>query len=364
VQVLVEGADVTPDLQKLVADSKAKQWSAVGSDLGVLASWLSSTGCSSFVCKLVEGVLNGAAIPFKSLEACVGDLRSAESTFTAGATAFAHHEYGVALTYWAAGLDDVARSVSACHLADELEYVKQEAQVLAFGQIKVLDRAAQILVHGSDFYEELYHAFQALESRDYRSAGVNIGKVLDELSQWTKGHACTSSSCYVVLGMFEFLGDIQGDIRKCETDFESGFANFSAAFKLLNNATASAAAGGESHDFFFDLAGVKDGVRHIGYGLQDIAKGTSDCHLAQFADLLARFAAKMGIAPEVVWAEESLHILIEGVNIEQELGTACLDYSDGNWVRFGYNLVKLIRTLLGDKAIMSLQGSKTVDILI
>jgi len=31
----------------------------------------------------------------------------------------------------------------------------------------------------------------------------------------------------------------------------------------------------------------------------------------------------------------------------KEVGNALLDYSDGNWVGFGYNLIKLVKTLLG-----------------
>ena len=58
-------------------------------------------------------------------------------------------------------------------------------------------------------------------------------------------------------------------------------------------------------------------------------------------------AAKLGIAPEIEWVVEALRILIEGVAIEQEVGTACLDYSQGNWVGFGYNIAKLVKTLVG-----------------
>lgn len=50
--------------------------------------------------------------------------------------------------------------------------------------------------------------------------------------------------------------------------------------------------------------------------------------------------------PEVGWLEELLHILIEGVHIEQEVGDACVDYGDGNWAGFGYNIAKLVKTLL------------------
>jgi hypothetical protein len=364
VQVLVKGADVTLDLQKLVADSHAKDWNAIGQDLGVLASWLNSTHCSSFVCKLVEGLLDGAAIPFQSLDACAGELRGAEADFTAGAAQFASHKYEPALTFWASGLDKVAKSVSDCHLSDELEYVYHEAHVLGFGDVKFLDKAAQILIHGADVYDELYQGLRAMQSKDYRTAGADIGKVMEQLSQWTKGHACTNPFCYVVLGIFEFLGDIQNDIRNCESDFKSAFGNFSGAYKELYDGNRSS----HNSDFAFLLApeqnysNIKAGVRDIGYGLLDVAKGTKDCHLDDLAAIISKLAIKLGVVPEVAWLEEALHILIEGVQIENEVGTACLDYADGNWVGFGYNIAKLVKTLLGDDALLKVRSERMVYI--
>ena len=46
---------------------------------------------------------------------------------------------------------------------------------------------------------------QAIAAHDYRTAGAQLGKAMNELSTWTSGHACTSDFCYVVLGMFEYL---------------------------------------------------------------------------------------------------------------------------------------------------------------
>ena len=37
--------------------------------------------------------------------------------------------------------------------------------------------AAQVLIHGTDFYNELYGAFVAIEAHDYRTAGADLGKV-------------------------------------------------------------------------------------------------------------------------------------------------------------------------------------------
>lgn len=64
---------------------------------------------------------------------------------------------------------------------------------------------------------------------------------------------------------------------------------------------------------------------------------------------------KLGIAPDVQFIEDVLKILIDGVEIEQEIGSACLDYSEGSWVGFGYNLAKLVKTLIGDAASVALE---------
>jgi len=339
------------DLAQLLTDGKARQWASFGHNLGNLAAWLNSTGCSSFVCHLLEGLLDAAAIPFSSLTACMTDLRSAEGAFIAGAGSLANRSYDAAIKDWADGLHAVASSVGDCHLADELAFVAREARVLGFGQVSILNEAAQVLIHGADFYNDLYAAMLAIESHDYRSAGADLGRVMNQLSQWTAGHACTSDFCYVVLGMFEFLGDIQGDIRACEADFQSAFHNFSAAVGVMRSSKTSHA----SFPFASDVNRLKQGIRDIGYGMLDVAHGVSDCHLAQLAALIERLATKLGLVPEVEWVEEVLHIIIDGVEIEREVGAACVDYSEGNWVGFGYNLAKLVQTLIGSDWRLSLE---------
>jgi len=182
-----------------------------------------------------------------------------------------------------------------------------------------------------------------MESHDYRAAGAELGQVMTTLSQWTTGHACTSPFCYVVLGIFQYLGDVQGDIRACEGDFESAFHNFTAAVDVMRSSTAH---GG--FPFSSDVNKLKEGIRYIGYGLAEVADGVSDCHLSQLADILSRLATKLGLAPEIEWVEEVLHILIDGVEIEHEISNACIDYADGNWVGFGYNVAKLVQHLVSD----------------
>merc|ERR1712072_1271164 len=156
------------------------------------------------------------------------------------------------------------------------------------------------------------------------------------LSQWTKGHACTSNFCYTVMGLMQFMGDIQGDIRNCKADFQASWGNFTQAYKDLYDSKANSSGGGDFH-WDLDAKHIAKGVKDIGYAMKDVAKGVGDCHLAELADILEKLAVKLGIAPEVQWVEEVLKVLIEGVHIEQEVGDACLDYGQGNWVGFGYN---------------------------
>jgi hypothetical protein len=354
VQVLVDGSDLTLDINKLIADGKAGSWSSVGHDLGSLSSWLAGTGCKSFVCKIVEGLLNAAAIPFQDLLACEADLKQAEADFVAGGAAMGQKKVGAALQYWASGLNHVAKSTNDCGLAAELSYMEQEANLLGFGNITALGDAAQIIIHGADFYEDVYGAFEAFETHDYRTAGSELGKVMEQLSQWTTGHACTSPVCYVVMGMMQFLGDIEGDIKNCEGDLELAWGNLSAAygeFKSSDITLSAAQRYGGSADFAFatgsmSTSNIKAGVKDLGYALESIASGVGDCHLAQLADILAKLATELGIAPEVKWVEEVLKILIDGVEIENEIGAACIDYSENNWIGFGYNIIELIKNLL------------------
>merc|ERR1712203_757826 len=134
---------------------------------------------------------------------------------------------------WAAGLNDVAKSVSACGVATELAYIEHEAQVLGLGNLTVLDNVAKVIVHGADFYEDLYAAVVAIENKDYRSAGEYLGKVMDQLSKWTTGHLCTSPVCYVVSGVLQYLADMEGDFGACKCDFQDAWGNFTSAFHLL-----------------------------------------------------------------------------------------------------------------------------------
>jgi len=344
VQVLVSGSDITLFLQKMVLDFETDHWPEFGHDLGDLASWLNKKGCTSFVCKIVEGLLQESDIVFTHLEACEKDLRTAESDFTAGAALFAKKQYRDGLKYWSDGLNQVSRSVNDCGLQQELAFIEQEANVLGLGNATAIGKIGKIIIHGNDFYQELEATAQAFMSHDYRTAGTELGKIMNDLSQWTKGHACTSNFCYVVTGIMQFMGDMQGDVHACEADLKQSWGNFSAGFRNLVNDTH----GGIDHIIHFnsDKEHIEAGINDFGMALKDVAQGVGDCHLQELADLLEKLAVKLGLVPEVSFIEEVLHILIEGVEIEKEIGDACEDYADQNWPGFGFNLAKLIKTLL------------------
>ena len=95
-----------------------------------------------------------------------------------------------------------------------------------------------------------------------------------------------------------------------------------------------------------DKKAIKAGVHSLGDAMHDVARGVKDCHLQEFADLLARLAPKLGVVPEITWIEELLHILINGVKIEKEIGDACDAFNRENWPAVGYNVARLTKTLL------------------
>lgn len=344
-QVLVDGADITLDLNKIESDFRAGQWSSVGNDIGDVVSWLNDdVHCNTFVCKLLEGFLHSTGIVFDHLQACEADLKSAENFFTAGASYWSKKQLKNAVKYWASGLNVIAHSVQDCGAAEELTYLQQEANVLGLGNVSgIIGETETILVHGADFYEELYSTFMDLNNHDYRSAGKDLGSVLDQLSQWTSKHACQNDFCYVTVGILEFFGQIEGSVATCKNDFEYAFHNFTGAFRdLRGNRTT----GMGVFNFKHDKGSIERGIGEIGNGMKLVAAGVGDCHLQDFANILESLAIKLGIAPEVAWVEELLKIIINGVTIENEVGNACQDFSNDNWVGFGYNIAQLIKTLV------------------
>eukprot|EP00746_Dinoflagellata_sp_MGD_P089276 gnl/MRDRNA2_/MRDRNA2_35251_c0_seq1.p1 gnl/MRDRNA2_/MRDRNA2_35251_c0~~gnl/MRDRNA2_/MRDRNA2_35251_c0_seq1.p1 ORF type:complete len:474 (-),score=104.38 gnl/MRDRNA2_/MRDRNA2_35251_c0_seq1:166-1587(-) len=354
VAVLVSGADITPDLDKIIVDSENKDWASLGKDLGVLSDWIKSdTHCNSIVCKVIEGLLQEADMALTNLKPCEAKLRLAETEFVGCAQNFAQGKPGAGLQYCSAALNYVAQSVSDCGIAKELEYIVQEANVLGLGNLTIVDEAAKILVHGADFYETLYAAVQDMEKHDWRDAGAGLAKVMNELSQWTTGHLCTSPVCYVVNGVMQYLADIKNDFKKCKNDFPQTWGNFSAAWKDI---TAGDTKNGHFH-FNANHTLIKKGVNEFGLAFKDMSNIVGDCHLQDLADILEHLAVKLGLAPEVTYIEDVIKILIEGVSIEREISDACNDWEEQNWPSFGYNLIKIIKQLLTAEDLKTYQKS-------
>mmetsp|Transcript_41978 Transcript_41978/g.78506 ORF Transcript_41978/g.78506 Transcript_41978/m.78506 type:complete len:820 (+) Transcript_41978:69-2528(+) len=336
VQFLVKGADITPDIQKIIVDSANKNWAALGSDFGTLSDWLASTTCHTFTCKLMEGVLQEADMVLSDLKPCEDELRVAEEDFVSGATLWGEKQHKNALTYFASGLNSLALAVDACGLPQELKYLQQEANVLGLGNVSAFGSAVSILVHGRDLAEEIATAWTAFAHQDYRSAGSELQKAVFSLYRWTTGHLCTTDACYVFSGVLQYVSDLAKDIKHCGSDLEDMFRDFTAAYNEI------AHKGGFRKNFTAIEAGVGD----IGKGIGKLADSVGDCHLKELADILEKLAVKLGIAPHIAIVQEVLKIVIDGVAIEREVAAALEDFGAKNWPGFGYNVIKLIKTLL------------------
>lgn len=341
IQFLAKGVDITPDIQKIIVDSTNGQWGALGSDLGTLSTWLTSVKCNSFTCKIMEGLLGEASISLKELKPCEDTLRVAETDFQNGAELWGHHQYKEGLSYWAAGVNQLAKSVDACGLPAHLKFLEQEANVMGLGNVSGVDRAISILVHGKDISEELFDALQSFGKQDYRSAGGELQKAVSGLYEWTNGHLCTSDACYTFNGILQFMSDFAMDMKSCKADFEGVFSELKEGFHLLTSDKSKQLKG-----FTHNLTAIEAGMGHIGNSFTDMSKTVSDCHLEELAELLAQLGVKLKISPQLAVVEETLTILIHGVAIEKEIAEALQDFSDKNWPGFGYMLMKLVKHLL------------------
>merc|ERR1711871_375464 len=343
VQLLVEGADVTLDVNRAVLDFNSKNWAGFGNDLGGLADFLASTKCNSVACQVVEGLLNAAGVAFKNLEVCEKDLYAAVDGFTQGAQLFEQKSYKSAIQTWAKALNTVSTASKDCGLSKDLGFIRQESNVMAFANITNGEHgsALNILIHGADFYKELSSTLSDIKHHDYKAAGSDLHDVMSNLNKWTNKHACENDWCYIVMGIFEFVGDMQGSIKECAADFELAHEDFHYFARNISDS---------HHNIVFhwkhDKKAIKAGVHSLGDAMHDVARGVKDCHLQEFADLLAKLAAKLGIVPEITWIEELLHIIINGVKIEKEIGDACDAFNRENWPAVGYNVARLTKTLL------------------
>jgi len=143
------------------------------------------------------------------------------------------------------------------------------------------------------------------------------------------------------MGVLTFLGDISGSIKTCENDFKTAWTDFGQGVADFHDS---------HHNIVFhfkhDKDEIKAGLKAFGDGFHKISAAVGDCHLQEFAELLEKLATKLGIAPEISLVEELLHVLIEGKKIEDEIGDACDSFASKNYPGFGFNLARLIKTLL------------------
>lgn len=347
-QILVNGADVTIDLNRAVLDFSGKNWAGFGGDLGDLADFLNSVKCESVACKIVEGLLNAAGVAFKDLTLCEDDLKAVVKEYTQGAQLFEQKNYKTAIRTWAGALSDTSKSVSDCGLKEELGYIQQEANLFGFANVTVntgivgtIERDLSVLVHGVDYVADLDDVFEAYKNHDYHAAGSALHNVVSDMASWTGKFACKSDLCFTIMGVLSFVGDMSGSIKQCENDFKTAWTDFGTGVADFHDS---------HHNIIFhfkhDKNEIKAGLAAFGDGFKQIAAAVGDCHLEEFAELLEKLAVKLGIAPEVSFIEELLHIVINGVKIENEIGNACTAFAQDNYPSFGFNLARLIKTLL------------------
>ena len=364
VAVLVAGQDITNDIDMAVLDYKNGDLKAFGKDLGDIAHVLKDElHCNKFVCKILEGILEEAEILLTNFKKCEESLESAEEDFVAGFAAFKSGDKKTGVEDISKGIRQIGTALGDCGLEDELAFLEHEANVFGLSNVTALNKAEEavaILIHGFNFYENVADMIADVEKHDFRSAGHEIQIIMDDLSKWSTGHVCQNTWCYVVEGIMEAEAIIEGDVRQCEQDFEDAWGEFGAAVALFNSQVSLAEElsgeikrkleAGENTD---DLEALKvqmshkvaDAVKDIGKGLEDVAAGIHDCHLEELADLLTKLAAELAV-PEVSWVAEVLHIIVHGAEIVEDVGLACEDFGDENWVRFGFDLAKLVKVLI------------------
>ncbi|GMI41497.1 hypothetical protein TrCOL_g11329 [Triparma columacea] len=365
VAVIVAGQDITNEIDMAVSDYKNGDFKAFGKDLGDIAHVLEDElHCNKFVCKILEGILEEAEIVLTNFKQCEDSLEEAEQDFVAGFTAFKSGDKKAGVEDISKGIRQIGEALGDCGLEDELAFLEHEANVFGLSNVTALNKAEEavaILIHGFNFYDNVADMVADVEKHDYRAAGHEIQVIMDDLSKWSTGHVCQNTWCYVVEGIMEAEAIIEGDVRQCEQDFENAWGEFSAAVALFNTQVSLAEElSGEIKRKLMegeivgdDIEALKvqmshkiaDAVKDIGKGLEDVAAGIHDCHLEELADLLTKLAAELAV-PEVSWIAEVLHIVVHGAEIVEDVGLACEDFGDENWVKFGFDLAKLVKVLI------------------
>ena len=189
---------------------------------------LSSTRCNSVVCEFVEGVLDGASLVLADLAPCKEALQPVEADLFAGVTAFKTKDWVTGVEHFAEALRGVSGAVSQCGVQ---QFVVSEANI--FGLAKIADKAdstASVVVHGMDFYDELFDLANDIQQHNFRGAGGKMQLVLGQLSAWSGKNMCAGDFCEVVNGIMQALSIEQGSVKQCGADFKEAFGDFTTAY--------------------------------------------------------------------------------------------------------------------------------------
>jgi hypothetical protein len=336
-QMLVGGADVSLDFAKLITDMDHADWDAAGKDFGGLAVRLTETECDSFVCQLVEGILEEAGHVLVDLKPCRAELQEVEQSFTAGAALWQEGKTANAVGFLTAGLSHVASSVGACDLEHHMHFIVQEAHLLGLSDITILDDMTQVVVHGADFAGLLHDTCEAFAHHDYLAAGGTMAMAMDQLAGWTGMHLCISPACYAMSGALQFFGDIMDDPVTCAHDFRDVERNFSAGFGALVEV------GVWPVQFHSSREMIQEGIHKFAAGFAALADLVYDCHLDELRYIMAAIASHLAVNAEIMWVLGVVTVVIHGIEITRELVDIAEAYMGNNWPAFGYHFARLVR---------------------
>jgi hypothetical protein len=338
-QVLVGGADVSLDFAQLIVDMDHADWDAVGKDLGGLSVRMTETECESFVCELVEGILEEAGHVLIDLKPCKAELTEVEESFTAGAALWHRGQAKTSLGFLSSGLSHLAESVEACDLEHHMHWIVQEANLLGLGNIEVLDEVTEVLVHGADLHSMVHDTCEAFEHHDYLAAGAQMVRTVDALASWTGRHLCVSPACYAMSGALQFFGDIMDDPQRCAHDFRDVESNFSAGFQAIVEVEVWPVR------FHSDREMIQEGIHKWAAGFGALADLVYDCHLDELRYIMALIATHLTVSAEISWVLGIVTVVIHGVEITRELVDIAEAYMGNNWPAFGYHFARLVRVI-------------------
>lgn len=338
-QMLVGGADVSLDFAQLITDMDHADWDAAGKDLGGLSVRLTEAHCDSFVCQIVEGILDEVGHVLVDLGPCRAELEEVEQSFTAGAALWHQGKVANALGFLSRGLSHIASGVSECDLEHHMHFIVQEANLLGLGDISVLDDMTQVLVHGADFQGQLHDICDAMEQHDYMAAGATMAMAMDELAEWTGHHLCDHAVCYAMSGALQFFGDIKDDPITCVHDFMEVEGNFTAGFGALVEVNVWPVRFHSNHSM------IQEGIHHFAKGFESLADLVYDCHLDELRYIIKAIAEHLAVGAEISMAMGVVMVVIHGVEITRELVDIAEAYMGNNWPAFGYHFARLVRII-------------------